>query len=357
MPHRSSLVGVLLFAALAPASSALAAAPTITSPTPNEVVQDSAPTVSGTATYNPDLPTQVSVHVQGTQFGDGGYGSDVDVQPDGTWTFTSGRLDPGDYQATACVGEECATPVPFKIARPTVISSIAPIQGAFSDLIRNRLKITVTCARPCDIQGTLDVSADDARRMTVGRTIGSFSKSEAPKGTNVLTVTPRGGLEMLSVWPMFTAPVGVTVNLEGEDATASGSLAWFRVPSDRGGRGHEFIRSITGPKQVSLSSASVEFKVRLKPIPTTRYISGGIDTPGNYFASTAKWFKNGHPTTGADFSAGGTFTLRVPIAHPLRGLAKARKLAPAVAELSVGILNKHAPHDHDEARLFIELVR
>src|SRR4051812_26962882 len=105
MPLRSSLLGAIFVAVLAPASSALAAPPTITSPTPNQVVQDSAPPVSGTAAYNPDVPTQVRVAIQATNGGDGGYGNDVDVQSDGTWTFTSGELDPGTYEATACVAE------------------------------------------------------------------------------------------------------------------------------------------------------------------------------------------------------------------------------------------------------------
>ena len=333
----------------------MAAPPAITSPTPNQVFTEP-PVITGTGTV--DDFNQVQVNIQGTGGTESGTGGLVDVQPDGTWSFDGarGRLDPGTYRVTACQNDECADPVPFKIGRVSPITSIAAVSGSFSDLARRKLKISVTCASTCDIQGTLRVSADAARRMTTGPVIGTFSKAEVPKGTTMLTVDPRG-IEPLSVWPMFTDPVAVTVVVEDTTEQGTGSLSWFSVPSDRNGRGHEFIKGIGGPRQVSLGAASAVFQVKLKPIPWARYIAGGIDTPGKYFASSAKWSKDGHSATGADFKAGGTFTLTVPIAHPLRGLAKAKSLAPAVAELSVGILNKHKPFDHDEAHYFLELVK
>lgn len=358
MPSRSSL-GCALVAALffVLPGAALAAAPTITSPQPDQSFT-AVPAVTGTAPYDADNPGQVTVDVHATNGGEGSSGGPVDIQPDGTWSFQPRPLDPGTYEASACIAGECATPVPFRIAKQSAVSSVGAISGSFSDLWRHRLKVSVTCTQTCDYEGTLEVSAADASRfVTTKRVIGFFSHAQAPKGTSTTTVTPRLS-PFFQVWPLFSGPVAVTVRIGG--ASASGSLAWPKVASDRDGKGRHLIKGISGPRSVSLASSSVDYQVRMAGLPGTRYIVAGIDTPGNYLISQAKWYMDGRLATGADFRKGGTFTLTIPIAGAPRGVAKARQFAPASAEVQVGILNKHNSHDRagqDQARYYIELTK
>jgi hypothetical protein len=352
MPSRFSVAGALastIFFAVS--ASALAAAPTITSPTPGQSYSDPAAIQFA----------QVEVTVTGPD----GWSSSTSPDDDGTWTerrAPNPDMRKGSYTVTACQSGECSAPVSFTFAGASGGGAGAAtpeaVSGSFLDLWRHRLKVSVSCAQECDYEGTLEVAPTAASRfLRTSPVIGRFSHGQAPKGTSATIVTPTLS-EFFQAWPLFSGPVAVTVRIGS--ASAAGSLAWPKVPSDRSGKGHGLIRGISGPRSVSLTTASVSYRVRLGGLPGTRYIVAGIDTPGNYLISKATWYMGSHLATGADFRKGGAFTLKMAVAGAPRGVAKARQFAPAAAEVQVGILNKHNSHDRagqDQARYYIELTK
>jgi hypothetical protein len=232
--------------------------------------------------------------------------------------------------------------VPAAAADERVVSlSVTASKATARQFLDGKMKLHVHCAAQCDVRAEVDVSSANAKRLGMltfrdPDPIGTASVTGHAPGDFDLVVVPasegvHGGLG----FPLFRSlPITIVATSGTARATATSSLAWPKPRPQRGGRSDgRYIKSITGPRKVSLRARYASFRVRITRIPARTFVAI-IVTAGNHFTPTAP---DALPDGVAD--RGGTFTMSFPIRRT-KGRADAAKLVPLAAQLSLGLVTK-----------------
>jgi len=222
--------------------------------------------------------------------------------------------------------------------------TVSPSTVTVTQFLGNKMRLHVHCAAPCDVDAQVGIGSTAARRLGIltfsdPPVIGTAQATMHAAGDFDLPVIPSdpaGDVQKALGFALFKElPVTIVAHSGSAQATAKTSLRWPKQRAERGGHGDgPFIKSITGPRRVSLRAKVATFKVRIARIPGARLLVTLVVTPGNHFTSGVP---DALPNAVAD--RGGTFTIKVPIRRA-RGHADAVKLAPLAAELSLGLVTK-----------------
>ena len=222
------------------------------------------------------------------------------------------------------------------------VSVTAP-PSTVKEFSAGKMQVHVHCDAVCDVAVSVEVSSTTARKLGMlsfknPSPIGTANAKAHPPGDFDLTISPTGtDVQAASGFPLFKRlPVTIVGQVDNAKSSAATSLPWPKQRAERGGHGDgPYIKSITGPRKVSLRSRFASFRVRITRIPA-RIFTAIVVTPGNHFTPVAR---DALPKKVAD--TGGTFTIKLPI-RSTRGRADAAKLAPLAAELSLGVVTKKA---------------
>lgn len=366
---------VLALAGAAPAASQ--AAPAITTPAEGASQTSHSVDFAGTATATGDpQANRVDLTIRG-KTADGedymsGYGADV--APDGTWALPDAMIAfDGDYRAVACQPDaagQCSAARHFHIGPPPKpgpnVALSAPGHLPVLALMKGRLRPTLACKFACEYRGKLTIGPDDARRVALlsfgrGAKLMTFDGNVSGGDSAKLL----GGLARDSSYlpQAFGFPVAralhakLTLHVSTPDGPKTIvrriRLGWPRQTRDRGGRGiHGLITGITGPQRAHLDRKTERFVVHLSlrvhnTAAKAYYLDMAVHTPGEHFS-------------GGGYVFIGLRTTRKPVDVAMRhgfGAAKARRLAPLAAQISVHLAPKHGNWPEDAAFRNFTLVK
>jgi hypothetical protein len=368
---RRLLFSAPLVGLLVAAPSALAVAPTVDHPRPDQTFTTANPTFDGRVpleqTQGYPLIQHVAVRVTGTGYDETHV---VAVSSTGGWVTNAFTLANARYRLTACNADpgaspDCAPAVNFSVAKssPGDFKLSAP-RSTMDALDRGRVPVTFRCPASCDVSLRVMVSRDAARRMGIPswRRNQTIARLDVSGGSSAKTVHLslarnvaahiRGSFQ----FKLFKElPVTVSADFGATEKSAATTLTWPDYPSRPSHAfNHRIFLSVRGPKRISLSKSFAVFHVRIARIPRSAgnvFFAAAIFTAGGLLTSSQD---NGLPPAVA--RNGGTFTLKLPIAHA-RGVRQVRKVAPLAAVLRMGLLVKHRNKSEDAPDRFFTLVK
>jgi hypothetical protein len=166
-------------------------------------------------------------------------------------------------------------------------------------------------------------------------------------------------------FPLFkSVPLKIAAHAEFgrqfQDVSGAGVVKWPHVAAHPGGRGSgSIIKSISGPKKVSLRARSATFTIKMGRWPGVRLFKAGLVSAGGLILNGEYKLFHGKRLAGQDILGGGTFLLKIPIASSANklGIKRAASVAPIAAMVQVGILNKHGSNGQDNSVFRFTLTR